>query len=480
MKETVKASIGGYAFTIDADAYEVLNAYLDNLKAYFEKKNDGNEILTDIEYRMSELLRMKANSPTDIVTISDAEHIIEIMGNPADFDDPEEVNENLPESKEPVITSKKKESKKLYRDTDHAILGGVCSGLGHYFNMDAVLVRIIYAFGFIATIASNKISFFDKLGFFIFISYFVLWIVMPAAKTFNQKLEMLGQDPSIKDIETGNFKIKKVHGSGIGKVLGKIFKIFVVLILVLISITVLSTAFFFFFFPSVIDFPSARDFLETNGLFTYNVVSSITLLWLIPTLMIIYLAIRLLMKFNIKDVLVLGAAFVIWLGVCGYVINWGVKFSKNYKQKATYTEKYTPDIQYDTIYIKLSDRYKYAENVFDSNQLYMMDEDPRSWLLMPKIEIIKDTLYKDIQIDIKKKAFDRSWQTAKDRAEKANFPIHESGNRLILEPHLYNKNKLWDREVFELIIYCPFNKEIVLDQILKYNTKETNKINNSN
>ncbi|MDU1905573.1 MAG: PspC domain-containing protein [Dysgonomonas sp.] len=478
MKETIKASIGGYAFTLDIDAYELLNTYLDNLKAYFGKKNDGSEILTDIEYRMSELLQMKANSPTDIITLSDAQHIIEIMGNPVDFDDAEETIESGSTSENKENTSsinKKKESKKLYRDTDHAVLGGVCSGLGHYFNLDPVLVRVIYALSFFISMISSKIAFFDKLSFLIFISYFVLWIAMPAAKTFNQKLAMSGQDPSIEGIETGNFKVKKARGSGLGRALGKLLKAFIIFILSMVGVSLLLSAFFTLFFPSVISFPSIKDFLETNGLFTYNIVASITLVWLIPALMIIYFVIRLLTKFNMRDLVVLGIAFVVWLGVCLYIGSWGVKLSKDYKHKANYTQKYIPSVESDTVHIKLGEQYKYAETVFDSNQLYMIDEEPKSWFLMPKVEIIKDTLYKKIEIDIQKTAFDRSWQAAQDKAEKANFRIKEQGTSLLLKPELYSKDNHWDREIFKVIVYCPENAEIKVDRPLKQNVSKRNR-----
>lgn len=476
MKETIKASIGGYVFTLDTDAYEILNAYLNNLRVYFEKKNDGSEILTDIEYRMSELLQIKVNSPTRIITLSDAKEIIEIMGNPVDFDDTDEIKkEDATETKENIITPKKKESRKLYRDTDHAVLGGVCSGLGHYFNLDPVLVRIIYALSFIISISLERFEIFEKLGLIIFFSYFILWIAMPAAKTFNQKLAMSGQEPSIKEIEARNFKARRIHGSGIGRVLGKILKGFIIFILATIGISIFLSAFLAFFFPSVTNFSSVKDFFEVNGIFSYKMLATITLIWLIPSCMAIYLAIRLLMKFNVRDVIVLGVAFVVWLGVCLYIGNWGVKFSRDYKQKASYTEKFIPATESDTIYVKLGDQYEYAEKIFDNNEqymkdLYVIDEEPKSWFVMPKIEIIKDSIYKNIEIDIQKTAFERNWKKAQDRAERARFNITEQGSRLILAPQLYNKNNFWNREIFKLIIYCPEDKEIVLDHLLIKNS----------
>ena len=87
MKETTKVSIGGYAFTLDVDAYQLLQGYLDSLKDHFSTKNEGAEIIQDIEARMSELLQLKNVKGDGVITLADAKDIIKIMGNPKDFGD---------------------------------------------------------------------------------------------------------------------------------------------------------------------------------------------------------------------------------------------------------------------------------------------------------------------------------------------------------------------------------------------------------
>lgn len=460
MKETVKASIGGYAFILDVDAYQVLNSYLENLKVYFRNKSDGAEIISDIEARMSELLLLKISQPSDIITHSDAVSIIEVMGNPADFvDSPDEDADQ----QQPVSSPNKTPiEKKLYRDKSNAILGGVCSGLGQYFRVDPVIVRIIYGLSFII---ANSI--YDKLSLIIFMSYILLWIAMPQAKTFKQKLAMSGQDPSIiEGLESGSLKTKEMRGSGLGRILKKLLKVMLGLFLICVSLCVLLGAFVGFFYPSVLGVPSVSDLLESSGLFTPDIVVSMTLLWVIPVFMIMFSVIRLLIRFTTRDFLILGIAFVVWIGVCLNLGVRGAKYAKDYKHEAHVTEKYTPAIESDTLYIRLDDEYKLAEMVLDTKELYMIDGETKSWFVNPVVQVRKDSVYKNIEIEINKTAFGRSWKVAEDKAKNAKIELREDSSAIYLKPHLYNKYNLWDRELFEFVIYCPENKTVILDYLM--------------
>jgi len=457
MKETIKAGIGGYAFTFDVDAYQALNTYLENLKEYFRDKEDGQEILIDIESRMSELLQLKAKSANDIITLSDAENIMEIMGNPIDFADGDE---NQIKNDQP--SGKKKENplfeKKLYRDMDHSVLGGVCSGLGQYFRIDPVIIRIVYT---LSVILSNQIS--HRFSMFLFLTYFVLWIAMPKAKTIVQKISMTGQNPSIEGIETGDLKYQEIRGSGLGRTLGKIMKVFCGIILYMIGIGIALSAFFILFFPSILDLPSIKEFLESNALYTSDIIISGTISWLAPAFMVIYFAIRLMTKITARDFVILGITFAIWIMACTYLGVLGSKVAMDYKNQASYNDKFIPAIQPDTLHIRLDDEFKYAETVFDSNQLYMIDGSPKSWFIIPSIEVRKDSIYKEIEIEVIKRAFAKNRNTAEEKAKNATLEFQGQSNSLTIKPHLYNRHNLWDREIFSITVYCPENKTVVVD-----------------
>ncbi|MGM0408914.1 MAG: PspC domain-containing protein, partial [Bacteroidota bacterium] len=180
MKKTVKINIGGIIFHLDEDAYQILQNYLTAINNRFASSNEGKEIITDIENRIAEILQDKISEQKQVIVKDDIEEIIEIMGRPEDFADAEEATEE----KQQTYSA----SKRLYRDPDNRVLGGVCSGIATYFNIDPLIIRIlflilIFAYGVIGII------------------YIVLWALLPAAYTTAQKLEMRGEHFKISDIE---------------------------------------------------------------------------------------------------------------------------------------------------------------------------------------------------------------------------------------------------------------------------------------
>ena len=138
MKKTLTINIGYSIFNIDEDAYEILNRYLDSIKNYFHKIDNDNEIIKDFELRIAENFSSKTSSTKQCIDLNDVKEIIEIMGSLDDFkeiyDDTE--NENIKEEK--------KTNNKLFRDSSNRIIAGVCSGIAEYFKIDPIIVRIIF------------------------------------------------------------------------------------------------------------------------------------------------------------------------------------------------------------------------------------------------------------------------------------------------------------------------------------------------
>lgn len=186
MKKTIIINISGIIFNIDEDAYDKLQVYLDTLKRYFGNKPESSEIVEDIEGRIAELFQPRVSDTKQSINIEDVSEIISILGKPEDIAGAGD--ENYEADKEPVYESTSKPTRRLYRDQDNAHIGGVCSGLGAYFNVDAIIFRII----FIALIFAGGVS---------FIIYPILWIVVPKAMTAAQKLEMKGENVTVSNIE---------------------------------------------------------------------------------------------------------------------------------------------------------------------------------------------------------------------------------------------------------------------------------------
>jgi len=179
MKITVSVNLGGYSFNIDEDAYSELKRYLKNLEMHFAGEESSSEILSDIESRMAELFRARLTGYKQVITITDVNDIISIMGNPEDISD----NEG-PSPKEKFSTPG---THRMYRDPDRRIIGGVCSGMGAYWDIEPWIIRVIFLAFAMA----------GGLGILV---YLVLYVVLPEAKTTAQKIEMKGDPVNIHNI----------------------------------------------------------------------------------------------------------------------------------------------------------------------------------------------------------------------------------------------------------------------------------------
>lgn len=181
MKKTLTINLWGQVYHIDEDAYQILQNYLTKLENQFAGTEEGKEILGDVEARFAEIFKERLGTIREVVNMDDVDYSISIIGTPEDFGVADENKvEAEPENK------KEKKSKRLFRNPDDRILGGVCSGLAAYFSIDPVIVRIIMV-----------ITFFFSGP----LIYLVLWIVIPEAKTTAQKLEMRGEPVNLSNIE---------------------------------------------------------------------------------------------------------------------------------------------------------------------------------------------------------------------------------------------------------------------------------------
>ena len=187
MKEVERVSIGGYAFTLETDASAAAKSYLTELEAHYLGQEGGREIMEGIEERMAELLVDRCGSG-GIVTLSAVQSVIDILGRPEkiEADDPGPQDSPQPESPR----------KKLYRDLEHKQIGGVCSGLANYFDIDVAWLRI----GFVVLAALCFFGIFHSGGWSLTVPaiYVILWLAMPAARTAQERWAMKG-DPGTAD-----------------------------------------------------------------------------------------------------------------------------------------------------------------------------------------------------------------------------------------------------------------------------------------
>ena len=187
MNKTININLGGYAFTIDEDAYDTANNYLNTLTKHFGGGEGAAEILQDIESRMGELINRNKGTRT-IVNKIDILETIAVLGTPEELKD---VDFSETKSKEKSATGtpfQLQTGKRLFRDPDDKVVGGVCSGLASYFGIqDAVWVRVGFVLLSLAGGASALI-------------YAVLWAIVPVAKTVSDRLEMMGEPTNVNNI----------------------------------------------------------------------------------------------------------------------------------------------------------------------------------------------------------------------------------------------------------------------------------------
>ncbi|MGB3779435.1 MAG: PspC domain-containing protein [Tunicatimonas sp.] len=196
MKRTISINISGILFHVEEDGYELLKNYLATINRYFASYEDSQEITNDIESRIAEVFLSKLTPSQQVITLANVEAVIAAMGSVEDFAAEEVLEE--PEFQrrstyEESATYSTTEPKKLYRDTQRKILGGVAAGVAHYFKTDPLWVRVLL----LLFLFADAFITFGALSSITLISYIVLWIVLPSRDdmTVDAKVKKLFRNP---------------------------------------------------------------------------------------------------------------------------------------------------------------------------------------------------------------------------------------------------------------------------------------------
>ncbi|MDR1332074.1 MAG: PspC domain-containing protein [Tannerella sp.] len=187
MKKTLTINLGGIVFHIDEDAYALLDKYLSTLRIYFSREEGTDEIMSDFETRVSELFNERLKAGFQVITIEHVEEIIRQMGRPEEIFDEDEKQESTKKSRPAPSTGKVR--KRLMRNMDDHVLGGVASGLAAYFGCDVTAMRLLLIVLMILPIPLPVV-----------LIYIILWLVTPAAKTAADKLIMRGESVNLENL----------------------------------------------------------------------------------------------------------------------------------------------------------------------------------------------------------------------------------------------------------------------------------------
>ncbi|WP_119792883.1 PspC domain-containing protein [Flavobacterium anhuiense] len=493
MNKTVNINLGGMFFHIDEDAYLKLTRYFDAIKRSLNNSSGQDEIIKDIEMRVSELLTEKQKSEKHVVGLKDVDEVIAVMGQPEDYRIEDEENPN-----QSYNNYGPRKHKKLYRDKEKGMIGGVATGLGHYFGIDAVWIKIIFLIFVFAGFGTGILA------------YFVLWIVTPEAVTTSEKLEMTGEPVTISNIEKKvreeidslSEKFKNADydkmgnqvksgaeriSSSFGDFIMTIFKIFAkflgviliisgisTLIMLLIGVFTLGTNIF-------IDFPW-QNFIEAGNFTEYPLWSFGLLMFFavgIPFFFLTLLGFKLLSP-NLKSIgnITKYTLLALWIISIAILTSIGIKQATEISYDNKVVEKKVLAIKpTDTLYIKFKYNDYYTKSLNHYREFEFVQDSANNELIYSN-DVRLHVLHTDESapfMQIEKSARGNSFTNAKKRAEKINYKFQVNGNHLILDNYFLTdvKNKFRGQEV-DIYLYLPEGQLVKPDSSVRdyYNSDD--------
>lgn len=495
MKKTLTVNISGMVFHIDEDAYGVLNDYLQSIKKHFSRTQGGDEIVSDIEARIAEMLKERIGDNRQVITIDDIEEVIQVIGQPSEFGD-----EFAEDGQQERTAYSGKSAKRLYRDPERSVLGGVCGGLGAYFHTDPVWFRLAFILFSIIGIGTPLLV------------YVVLWIVIPEAKTAAERLEMKGEKVNVSNIESSikeeinNLKNKfndftegakrtykkksATHRSdleGVGNALGRLAELFVKIVLVfagiilflfgLSFIVALIVALFgfghnIFIMDSelvYVSFPALVDFFI--GSLGNSLVFQVAFLLLlgIPLLMLLYAGIRLI--FGLERIRFAGiTAFNVWivaLLISGY---YGYKVFKSFSHTGVYKEDVVAEMpagKQFTFEVTENDAferfYRYDEyfDLEEANMIITNDESDFFYGI-PRLEIVKSA-GSEVEVEVFYRARGKSTYHAEQRAQRTLYRYLVGDSVLSFDRFFKLPEKeVWRQQEVDIVVNVPLGCTITL------------------
>lgn len=483
MNKTIIININGLIFHIEEDAYAVLQNYMVNVKKHFGYSIDSEEIVGDIENRIAEMFNERLTEQKAVIDMEDVREVCAQMGSVEDF----EINEETDSEYASVDADTFQVKRSLFRDPDNKVFGGVCSGLGHYFDIDAKWVRIIFLL----------IFFFGGTGLLV---YIILWIAVPLAKSRADKLRMRGESPNLENFkrsfqeEMGDVKrsfsvaSRRAQRSidnpdstfnsiieGIGKVAIVFIKFIGVILIFALSMSLISmiialfigigawdTAYVSYDFPLFMIEDSMRTSLSVALFF----------IMAIPLLLLILLAIRLL--FNKK---ILGRYFgfsllIVWLVALGLSIFYISKTVVDFSEEATIRREITLSPQeYYRLDLREDDKFlgkggeldslgeqKVRTRSFNSTRRYFSNKDKRVTLEINPTDANQAAFLIE-ELSAKGKNF----ESAVERAGRIDFSVKQANERLWLDdPAILPKGEVFRDQEVSIKLYIPVGTRLFL------------------
>jgi phage shock protein PspC (stress-responsive transcriptional regulator) len=493
MNKTVTINLSGIVFHIDENAYEELRKYLDALRRHFANTSGRDEIISDIETRFAEMFNDRVTPGKNVITLTDVQEVINVMGKPEEVAASDEAEANT--SGQATYTGPSYESarRRFFRNPDDKLLGGVCSGISAYFDIDPIWLRLAFALSVI----------FAGTGILL---YIILWVIIPLAKTPSEKLQMRGEPVNLasiqKSVQEEMESLKKrgevvasevaspemkarVQSSGqrVGSFFGDVFRALFKFIAVLFGIIITLLSLAVLVALTVVIFSGIGVFqFAIPHVITEMVLTDVQLWWLIigglltigiPFTLLLLNGLKILFKvnLNLKTIgLVMAGLWLIGIGIC---ILTGFSIASEYRNDAyvKYTHRITTPAQ--TIVLKSDDRW----SAFDNNHFEFGDLDDLILVDGKSDSVVAPFVRLDVQpsdndsVYLEQRLVSRGNSTgeARLRAQEIKYAFSVNDSVLTLPNYfVLNTQSKYRGQHVKLILKLPVGKSVMLDKSLDW------------
>lgn len=485
MKKVVKVSIGNLAFTVEEDGFLLIKGYLKEIQDHYESNENGREIVEGIEERMAELFLEKcpANS---VVTSSVIKDVIAILGRPEAIDEEQGDIRSTPSG-----SSYARVPKKLFRNTDNKILGGVCSGLGAYSSLDVSLVRIIFV---VLLIGFSFFGMFRIGGFsFMLVAYIIMWIVIPEARTVEQRCAMFGEPMDFSHIHQKMERNMRKAGRGIQRAanenseivsgFGRLLAVIISVILIIIAVSGIATFSFLLLGIEVFKGVIPIDLIDYVYLGVQNPIYlkiAICSFFMLPFLGMLYGGIQLLFGFKTSRIRPGLIILLLWIVSLLAMIFFSVKSTRPYWNQAKNSGEIALNQEVDTIYVRfVANKTMPKERVvlyggYSDFFICWMDNDKNNdknneLVIFPDLRIVRQSPKEERTLSYRTYAHAHNYSDALLKAEREVPSIQIEDSVITISPAYYNKENKWSGVLQKISLNVPEKVVIIVKEPIEHN-----------
>lgn len=489
MDKTVSISIGGFSFVLDEIAYNKLKTYLQDVKTSLRGTEGVEDIIEDVEIRISELFRERLKF-REVVNEDDINFVIATMGHPDQYKVEEDEENEKTSTNSSYNYSTNNQSyggqqtgaKRLYRDPDDTIVTGLSAGLAHYMGVDPWFVRSIWLVLGILGIFTAGVSF-----FLVVFCYFILLIFVPKAKTTSEKLQMYGQPANIDTLKKNVEQASEAVVSGskeLSNKLGGAFGVFGRILLWFIGFIILSTGIgliiggFFFFFTTWTEMPTELfGYLVEEEWMSMAAKIFGGVLMVIPGVLLTILGVKCFWnRVKVSKAVIFGA-IALWFVALFAIIGISVSTASKFRNSVEMTQEKRYVIPSDTLQVYFRENNEGNLKFKTFNDLdQLIDADGNLIIPIDDIFEIEESTDDKLHIQVTYSSKGGSKEEAKRNLEAIRYNYELNGNKLYLDEFIkIPKDGKFRNQTVDIKLYIPKNKLIHTN-----NTDRMTIINNDN